>query len=688
MFCWLAKLCPYNPKKTPIDEVLETDVRRNELLDTCASLEEELRALANGDPAAFSNIHGELLEAQTMLLQWGGVQEEVSDLLAGLGFQRSGTSGGFAGVPTLETPLLKLSGGWRMKVHLAKAFWLRPKLLLLDEPTNHLDFQALSWLEEKVLKYPHTTIVVSHDADFLHRICHDIIWIKDQKLERIPRNMVSPYELAQMQRRQPLRFEFSVPDGPNEDHGVSFHGVEFKFPVPGAKEVGLSFKSRGDLRITGKSRTLLLGRNGSGKTTFLNLCVGRLNPTAGAVDRTVDCKIGYYTQHDDELHSYLDDSAAACLVQACHDTLAARTGAQSAGLRRRARESVAYEKHLVQAACNILRNFGLEGDAASSLQVRDLSGGQKARLKLAILSLHPAHLLILDEPTNHLDCEGVEALSKGLSEFDGGVLVVSHDESLIVPLFLSDWQACQLLICQDGCVFRQASSGSYCLKAFKEHIRKVETGAPGKDQPIVSSGEHAGRGPSKANRSRSRGRPSKCSTEVQQSTSEQFLVGSRSKPEDCVSQPSTGGFDKVTQNGSNQQKSGEGSQHRNRSRNKFSVLISDDGSPPPMIESDKCIATRGPPNVESVQVAINNTPGNGKKCGLAEDNMHMGGRDKPSGAVESSPSCNEPTGVHLPSRACASSSTLSHDVDEESSWQVVMPRKQKKKGRRANSVPV
>ncbi|CAE8622558.1 unnamed protein product [Polarella glacialis] len=443
----------------------------------------------------FEEANSRLLEVQEQLVGWSGAEEEVARTLLILGFQNdtqqrnNKESGKLANRPSLATPMNQLSGGWRMKVELAKAFWLKPKLLLLDEPTNHLDFQAIQWLVQQLIQYPHTLVVVSHDVGFLHGVCREILWINCQKVESLPRAMLSPKDLAQMQARRPLKFSFSVPEGESAgNHGVSFHEVQFSYARSENADGTSGFASRSPydlqvgsgLRFSGRSRTVILGRNGSGKSTFLGLCIGRYDPTYGTVDRTPNCQVGFYSQHTEELNRRAEDTAAEYLARECHDALAARAGAAGAslpGARSRARQTVTYEKHLMGVARGVLLSFGFEGDMAVSIAVRDLSGGQKARLKLAVLSLRPAHILFLDEPTNHLDAEACEALANGLAEFQGGVVAVTHDDLFLHRLAQCDWAASELLVCCDGCILRQAALGATCLKALKEQARKSESGA-------------------------------------------------------------------------------------------------------------------------------------------------------------------------------------------------------------------
>merc|ERR1712232_941390 len=295
-----------------------------------------------------------------------------------------------------------------------------------------------------------------------------------------------------MQRKKALTFKFGVPSGGADlaSHGLSLHGVEFNyqgtFEVPKkrkqAQEVGgpLRLRVSKSVRISGKSRCVLLGKNGSGKSTFLNLCSGKLQPTAGAVDRTQDIKIGHYSQLSEELFEYEEDSAAMYLVKQSPEALASHLGSTKASrlvsaleakkkqqqpgamledgvAKNRAEKAAAkaqktiavQEKRLMEVARAVLSNFGLEGDLATTVPIKHLSGGQKACLKFAKLSLEPAHILLLDEPTNHLDAEACEALIRGLSEFKGGIVAVTHDEHLIYRLIHCNWSASELLICRD-----------------------------------------------------------------------------------------------------------------------------------------------------------------------------------------------------------------------------------------------
>merc|ERR1719326_1068737 len=186
---------PAASQNSAVEEVLDADVRRVELLKSISALETNL---ATCDVDVFSKLSDRMQQLQTQLDRWEVERVEVTKILVGLGFRHGAQAA--SGTPALDTPVCELSGGWQMKVQLAKALWLKPRLLLLDEPTNHLDFSALLWLENKLEEYPHTTVVVSHDVSFLHSACREILWINNKKVESMPRDMVSQEDLARMQR--------------------------------------------------------------------------------------------------------------------------------------------------------------------------------------------------------------------------------------------------------------------------------------------------------------------------------------------------------------------------------------------------------------------------------------------------------------------------------------------------------
>eukprot|EP00930_Biecheleria_cincta_P086590 TRINITY_DN75854_c0_g1_i1.p1 TRINITY_DN75854_c0_g1~~TRINITY_DN75854_c0_g1_i1.p1 ORF type:complete len:642 (+),score=119.76 TRINITY_DN75854_c0_g1_i1:318-2243(+) len=494
---------PQPSQRTAVEEVLSVDDLLAELMDRRSCLEAQLTALAEGSESSFAEVQQQLIVVQDQISTWGDAEERVVEVLLKLGFKPQDSFGQSG--PHVEAIVSNLSGGWRMKVELAKALWLQPKLLLLDEPSNHLDLEALRWLRHELGQYPNTVMLVSHDVELLHDVSHEILWIHNQEIVSVPRHTLSPSDLAHMQGRPPFNFHFAVPgtDTPG-NHGISFHDVEFSYPESRVSDGTPFLTVKKGLRLSGNSRCVLVGQNGSGKSTFLQLCAGQLEPTSGSVDSTPHCKVGYFSQHFTQLEKHADLTAAAYLALECHDALAEKAGVRFPGGRARAKQAVAYERQLAGAARAVLGNFGLSGDMAISIPLRNLSGGQKACLKLAALSLQPVHILFLDEPTNHLDAEASEALAKGLAEYKGGILAVTHDDLLIYRLIQCNWAESELLVCQNGCIQRQAALGASCMKALKEQIRQCEDGihvdkAAGqndnqrKQQARERSRSHAGR---------------------------------------------------------------------------------------------------------------------------------------------------------------------------------------------------
>jgi len=477
-------------------EVLAADAGRKRLLELQAAVEDEVRGLAEADADAFAEANDRLLQIRCELSKWEGSEQEVIDILVNLGFRKCEAKSKAVrnAAPTISTPAEQLSGGWRMKVELAKALWLKPKLLLLDEPTNHLDFLASQWLTDKLEQYPHTAVVVSHDVSVLHKVCREILWIKDHKIESLPRDVVSQDDLLRMQRTRPLKFQFAVPLG--EDpvaHGLSLHDIHFSYASGGSsssRKQSQRFHVKGDVRFSGRSRAVLLGRNGSGKSTFLDICVGNLIPYQGTVDRTDGLKIGHYSQLTDDLDRQSELHAAQYLLKECRDALAARISstrgsrmhaslAKAEGEAQEARptnprKAAANDKRLLEVARGVLSHFGFEGDVAVSVPVDRLSGGQKACLKFAVLSLRPAHLLLLDEPTNHLDAEASKALAEGLANFQGGIVAVTHDDLLIYRLIHCNWNSSELILCQDGRLRREKNFCAHCLKSLRDEVRRAE----------------------------------------------------------------------------------------------------------------------------------------------------------------------------------------------------------------------
>ena len=359
-------------------------------------------------------------------------------LLAGLGF-----SDGDA-----EQPVDALSGGWRMRLNLARALFGPSELLLLDEPTNHLDLDAVLWLERWLLRYPGTALIVSHDRDFLDKVATASLHIDDGRLVRyaggyseferlralhaqqaerkrasdaariahlqsfIERFRAKATKARQAQSRIKALEKIAVAAPIRALRGVSFtlHEVgDCPDPLLVAEELDAGYGDTAILRgvnltVRRGARIGVLGRNGAGKSTLIRTLVGELPPLAGSVRPSRAIRIGYFAQQGiDRLRP-----AESPLWHLQH-------------IDPQAREQVLRDR---------LGSFGFSGEDATR-PVGPMSGGEKARLSLALMLHHEPQLLVLDEPTNHLDAQTRDALADALADFDGALLLVSHDRYLL-----------------------------------------------------------------------------------------------------------------------------------------------------------------------------------------------------------------------------------------------------------------
>ena len=415
---------------------------------TLRALEAELTALeAQPDSAKngmrIGELHGALADADAYTVKSRGEQ-----LLLGLGFS----------LEQMTQPVSQFSGGWRMRLNLAQALMCPSDLLLLDEPTNHLDLDAIIWLEDWLKRYAGTLIIISHDRDFLDGVVNVIAHIDDKKLKRYGGNY-SAFErqraeqlvlaqatiekqtrqrahlesfirrfkakaskakqaqsrvkqLEKMEELAPLRaaaefsFEFREPDNaPNPmllmDEVDAGYIVRDEYD----DEVDrISVVSDIQFSLQPGQRIGLLGVNGAGKSTLIKTLVGELPPLTGTITRGKGLNIGYFAQHQVEMLRH-DESPLWHLVKLAPNV----------------RE---------QELRNFLGGFNFPGLMATS-PIAPFSGGEKARLALAMIVWQKPNLLLLDEPTNHLDLETREALTDALAQFDGTLIVVSHDRHLL-----------------------------------------------------------------------------------------------------------------------------------------------------------------------------------------------------------------------------------------------------------------
>jgi ATP-binding cassette subfamily F protein 3 len=405
-------------------------------------------AEASGDGERMAHAHAQFADA-------GGhdARARAQALILGLGFQ----------VADLDRPVNAFSGGWRMRLQLARALMCPSDLLLLDEPTNHLDLDALVWLESWLTKYPGTLIVISHDREFLDAVTQVTLHLESGKLTRYGGNY-SAFETMRAERlnlaqaayaRQQERiahlqsfidrFKAKATKARQAQSRVkALARMEKLAPVLASAEFGFEFAPPAALpnpmltleavrigygatavasditrTVFAGERIGILGANGQGKSTLVKTIAGVLPPLAGRVERGRGLAIGYFAQQElDVLRP--DASPLAHLTRLAQDVGAGQGGAREQDLR------------------SFLGRFDFSGDKASQ-PVGTLSGGEKARLVLAMLVWQRPNLLLLDEPTNHLDLDTREALAVALNEFEGTVMLVSHDRALLRSVCDAFW---------------------------------------------------------------------------------------------------------------------------------------------------------------------------------------------------------------------------------------------------------
>ncbi len=409
---------------SPFDTVLAADLERGRLLDEAEHC---------ADPDRLGDLHERLLAIDAY-----SAPSRAAIILTGLGFDEA----------MQARALTSFSGGWKMRVALAALLFSAPDVLLLDEPSNHLDLESTLWLESFLKSYPGTLIVISHERDLLNNVVDAILHLQGGKLALYPggydafealraeraaqlasarasqdaqrarlqdyvaRNSARASTAKQAQSRAKMLARMQPIAALIEDPSLSFD-----FPSP--KELrpplitldlaavgydGTPILQRLNLRIDPDDRIALLGRNGNGKTTLARLLAAQLAPLAGEMNASGRMKVGYFTQYQvEELESE-------------HTPLEHMTGAMKGATPGAVRAQ--------------LGRFGFSGSRATT-RVGQLSGGERARLALALITRDAPHLLILDEPTNHLDVDAREALVQALNDFAGAVILISHDRHMV-----------------------------------------------------------------------------------------------------------------------------------------------------------------------------------------------------------------------------------------------------------------
>ncbi len=454
------------------------------------------RTETESDPNKIADIYQQLSDMDAY-----SAPSKAARLLTGLGFKEH----------QLSEPFASFSGGWQMRVVLAAALFVEPEILLLDEPTNHLDLEAIMWLERYLASYPYTLLIISHDREVLNKCIDHVIHVDRQKLTPYTGNydafereraeklglQQKMFEKQQVERAHMQKFvdRFKAQASKASqaqsrmkalermdivDAVIADRAVHFTFPNPdkigspmisiGKVDIGYSAGNpvlRGvHESISPDDRIALLGANGNGKSTLIKLIAGKLEAMSGEVIRANKLRIGYFSQHQTE---ELDVNTTP--YQEMLDIMR--------------KKNPDVREPAVRAK---LGAFGFP-KTLSDNKISSLSGGEKARLLFACISHDAPHLLILDEPTNHLDIDAREALVHALNNYDGAIVIVSHDPNMVERV------ADRLWIVRDGeCVHFDGDLEDYrqyTIQARREERKeeKQKKGKKGKNSTVEKSSD-------------------------------------------------------------------------------------------------------------------------------------------------------------------------------------------------------
>ncbi|KAK4638318.1 uncharacterized protein CLAFUR5_02103 [Fulvia fulva] len=430
-------------------ELAELEAERATMADTSADAA-KLDKQREGLDITLSDVQGKLAEMES-----DKAESRAASILAGLGFSHERQA----------YATKTFSGGWRMRLALARALFCEPDLLLLDEPSNMLDVPSITFLANYLQGYPSTVLVVSHDRAFLNEVATDIIHQHSERLDYYKGANFDSFYATKEERRKTAKREYEtqmaqrahlqafidkfrynaaksseaqsrikklekmpVLEAPESEYTVHFKFPEVEKlspPIIQMSNVTFSYSKdkillkNVDLDVQLDSRIGIVGPNGAGKTTALKLLIGALQPSSGLISQNPRLRIGFFAQHHVDA---LDMNASA-------------VGFMAAKYPGRSDEE--YRRHL--GAFGITGMTGLQKMAL-------LSGGQKSRVAFACIGLTNPHILVLDEPSNHLDIEAMDALSTALRNFEGGVLMVSHDVTMLQNVCTSLW------VCDNGTV--------------------------------------------------------------------------------------------------------------------------------------------------------------------------------------------------------------------------------------------
>ncbi|PMD55604.1 putative translation initiation regulator [Hyaloscypha bicolor E] len=444
-------------------QLADIEAERSGMADTSGDAE-KLDREREGLDQTLGDVQSKLAEMES-----DKAESRAATILAGLGFS-----------PERQLFATKtFSGGWRMRLALARALFCEPDLLLLDEPSNMLDVPSITFLATYLQGYPSTVLVVSHDRAFLNEVATDIIHQHSERLDYYKGANFESFYATKEERRKTAKREYEnqmaqrahlqafidkfrynaaksseaqsrikkLEKMPVLEAPESEYTVHFKFPdveklsppIVQMTDVTFGYSKDNvllkhvDLDVQLDSRIGIVGPNGAGKTTVLKLLIGKLTPTSGLISQNPRLRVGFFAQHHVDA---LDLTTSAVSFMAKNFP---------------GKQDEEYRRHLGA--------FGITG--MTGLQKMELlSGGQKSRVAFACLSLQNPHILVLDEPSNHLDIEAMDALSTALNQFQGGVLMVSHDVTMLQTVCTSLW------VCDNGTVEKFPGD----VQAYKKRI--------------------------------------------------------------------------------------------------------------------------------------------------------------------------------------------------------------------------